>query len=309
MQIIYDDLKTFITVVDFGSYSNAAKHLGITRTTISRRIAKLEDITENKLLIINTYNFKITNFGQELYNSIVDEVKSFDVFIDSLTRKLNANKEISGDLRVQLPPMLSMHHISSKLPAFLKNNPKINLAVFYSKDFEVDIIKHELDLAVVNHIPSKQDQKVRKIFSYDIGLFCTTEYQEQYGIPESIEELQEHLILGYARENYKLEKLVTLTNIIENRQIKFEMPNRLMGNSEVNTIALLNSNEAIVPLILYKDMNKYNPRIVRVLPDWIIKDFLTYYILINPFSNETNVKAFYNFIQECLSDIKQHSEQ
>ena len=55
-----------------------------------------------------------------------------------ISNKFNVSKEISGELRVQLPPMLSMHHISPKLPIFLKNNPKINLAVFYSKDFEVD---------------------------------------------------------------------------------------------------------------------------------------------------------------------------
>lgn len=304
MQITYDDLKTFITVVNSGSYSHAAKNLGITRTTIARKISKLEEITENKLLIVNTYNFKLTTFGQEFYDSVVDKVKSFDVFIDDLSNKFNVSKEVSGDLRVQLPPMLSMHHISPKLPIFLKNNPKINLAVFYSKDFEVDIIKYDLDLAVVNHIPSKQDQKIKKIFSYNIGLFCTKEYQKNNGIPETVEELREHLILGHCRENYKLEKFVTLTNTVDNKKINIEMPNRLMGNSEVNTIALLNSNEAIVPLLLYNTMHSDNPDIVRVLPDWRIKDFMTYYILINPFSNKVNIKAFYNFLQDCLSNAK-----
>lgn len=304
MQITYEDLKTFITVVNSGSYSNAAKELGITRTTISRRIAKLEEITENRLLIINTYNFKVTTFGQELYDSVVDKVKSFDTFIENLDNKFNTRKDVAGNLRVQLPPMLSMYHISPKLPIFLKNNPKINLAVFYSKDFEVDIIKHELDLAVVNHIPSKQDQKIKKIFSHSIGLFCTKEYQKTYGIPEHVEELQEHLILGHTRENYKLEKFVTFTNVVDDTTTKIEMPNKLMGNSEVNTIALLNSNEVIVPLLLNHTIHIDNPHIVRVLPDWIIKDFMTYYLIINPFSDKTNVNAFYKFLQDCLLDAK-----
>ena len=97
---------------------------------------------------------------------------------------------------------------------------------------------------------------------------------------------------------------MTLTNTVDNKKINIEMPNRLMGNSEVNTIALLNSNEAIVPLLLYNTMHSDNPDIVRVLPDWRIKDFMTYYILINPFSNKVNIKTFYNFLQECLSNAK-----
>lgn len=300
MQITYDDLKTFIAVVDTGSYSKAAQQLGVTRTTISRRIAKLEEITENRLVLVNTYNFKITDFGVQFYDLVVEKVKSFDSVIHGISEKYGLSKEVSGSLRVQLPPMLSMYHISPKIPRFLQNNPNLNLAIFYTKDFEVDLFKHELDIAVVNNMPSKQDQKVQKFFSYNCGLFCTHEYKKNYGIPETIEELSEHLVVGHTKENYKLEKSVILTNTISDQQIEVEMPHRLMANSENNVLPFLYSNEAIVPLLMHNDVCAESENLIRVLPNWIIKDFLNFYILINPFSNELNVGAFIKFIKECL---------
>lgn len=301
MQISYDDLKTFIAVVDTGSYSKAAQLLGITRTTIARRISKLEELTGDRLVIINTYKFKITESGTQFYNLVVEKFKSFDVTMDEISQRYSCNKEVAGDLRVQLPPMLAMYKISPKIPRFLHDNPKLNLAIFYSKDFEVDLVKNELDVAVVNHLPSKPDQKVKKIFSYSLGLFCTAEYKKNYGVPESIDELREHLIVGHTKENYKLEKYVVLTDKDNNKQIKVAMPRRLMGNSENNTLSFLYSNEAIVPLFIPNDEYTQSRNLIRVLPNWIIKDFHNYYMLTNQFSNELNVRVFTKFIQDCLS--------
>lgn len=301
MQITYEDLKTFIVVVQSGSYSKAAQVLSTSRTTIARRINRIEQITANRVVIVNSYHFMITEFGLQFYDSIVNKINSFDQVINEVNARYSHNHEIAGDLRVALPPVLSAYYISAKIPTFLRKYPKLNLAVFYSKNFETDPVRHEIDLMVVNHIPSKQDQKIQKIFSFDVGLFCTRKYQEKYGIPQTLSELNQHIIVGHTREDYKLEKTIKLTNNLNNKIIEVDMPNRLMANSEHNILCFMHSGEAIIPLIMRNEFCLEKDDLVRVLPDYTVKDFLTYYLITNPFSNQLNVQTFATFIKECLS--------
>ena len=298
MDITYEDIKFFITAVETQSYSKAALVLSTTRTTVSRKITRLEQLLGAKLILVNTYSFKVTDFGLQFYDSVVDSVLKFDSSMQEIKSKFQVQQEPEGVLRVLLPPILSMYYISPKIPEFVMKYPKLELVIFYSKDFETDPVKHELDLMLINHLPSKQDQKVKKVFSVEYGFFCTKKYQEEYGIPETLDELDEHVIMGHAQENYKLEHSIAIVNSKTGVSSYISMPKRLMSNSENNSLCFLKSNKVIIALMMKNDICLEQLDLVRVLPDYYFKEYVNYYIVKNSLNNNPNVNLFISFIEE-----------
>ncbi|OOF41871.1 hypothetical protein BKK49_03930 [Rodentibacter rarus] len=80
-----NDLYLFVQVVDAGSFSEASRRLSIPKTTISRRIAKLEKILGVALIQRNTHQFDVTHLGEQYYRyclSLVEQVEQAQRFIE-----------------------------------------------------------------------------------------------------------------------------------------------------------------------------------------------------------------------------------
>src|SRR5258708_31707771 len=115
MNLEPNDLFLFARVADEGSFSRAADHLRLPKSTVSRRVAALEAQLGERLLLRTTRKLTVTDFGHSVLehaHHVVDEVEA--------TASLAQNRQVepSGRLRVSMPGALAHLVLGPLPPAF-----------------------------------------------------------------------------------------------------------------------------------------------------------------------------------------------
>ena len=151
----YDDIFLFVQLIEKGSFSRLSRHIGVNQSTISRRISQFEESLGKKLLQRNTRGlFELTADGADFY-------AKFSIISNDVNQYLNDFKQINeyaGVLRIAIPRVLFNYSIVPVIHQFQDNYPHIQLIVNYSGG-EVDLIKDNLDMAIVVKQPINQNYK------------------------------------------------------------------------------------------------------------------------------------------------------
>lgn len=190
-----DDLILFSKIVESKSFIKAAANLRLAVSTISRKMKILEDELHFPLFINDGRNMKLTESGVLLYNRLwqdKDIFNNLDHFISSIA---TAKNSIRGSLKVMLPSFVAEYYVTPYISEFLYKYPDVNIEIIYPAH-KVDSINDEVDIALLNYIPNKQNQKFVKMFTLNINLYCTNEYVEKYGFPVTPKDLSSHLVVG-----------------------------------------------------------------------------------------------------------------
>lgn len=115
------ELYWYTCVVDLGSYSAAAEHAGVAKSSLSRRVVKLEERLGVQLLSRNTRGLTMTSAGEDIYRHALDMLASADAAQISAEENLGT---CNGLLRIAIPSILSSWLIGI-LSGFQKDNPTV----------------------------------------------------------------------------------------------------------------------------------------------------------------------------------------
>lgn len=142
--IDWDDVRYFLEVVRSGTITQAATRLGVSHTTVSRRITSLEKQLDRHLFERSNQGWVITPAAEQLV--IFAQRMSEDV--NSIERQILAdNHELSGRLRVTAADHCMERLIMPTAHKFIQQYPKINLELIATAD-EVDLSTREADIAL-----------------------------------------------------------------------------------------------------------------------------------------------------------------
>ncbi len=189
MNLEANDLLLFARVVDEGSFSRAAKRLGLPKSTLSRRITALETQLGERLILRTTRKLSVTDFGQAVLQhaqQVTSEVEA--------TMALAQHRQIepSGRLRVSMPSDLVNHVLANLLAKFIAQYPAIALELDLSAR-RVDLIGENFDVAIrMGDLPDDATLAARKLAVFSVGLYASPEYLQQHGQPYEPEALMEH---------------------------------------------------------------------------------------------------------------------
>lgn len=302
-----EDLSLFIKVADLGNFSNAAKQLNISTATISRQIKTLEDNLGVTLIIRDNRMFELSNAGRDLYNEIKNDLIQIKAMTDSLNQRVNnkfsITSEPSGKLRVILPPSLSFDVISEELPKFVKKFPKINLSVSYN--IKAESIDDGVDYAVSNLLPTQVNYLVKHLATVRYKLYCSRQYADRYGIPESLEDLHRHLTPGSNVSLLSIDGTTNLKNVIvfhdeSSAEYILPMPETLLTNNTLHNLKFILSHEAICILTKYAvGFLSERVELVAVLPEYTFGEN-KFYSIRHPHNNDKAVKVFAEFIENIF---------
>lgn len=301
----FDDLFLFAQVVEIGSYLHTAKKLKISETTIARRIKNLEDSLNIKLFHLTTKHFEVTSLGAQIFDAIKDPSNNLDRLVESIDRIIVTRLEPHGTVILALPPVIALELITPNIPDFLENNPKINLNIIYQNK-TIDLVRDGVDVAIVNHVPKQQSQTIKNVFTDGAKLYCTSEYARKFGVPNTLQELGDHLVTGYLNDDYSVEDDVHIFNIKTGKSEVIPMPRRLVTNSGFHNIRLLYTNKVICGLLSnHSDLEfQTGGDIIHVLPDYMFAK-TNFYLLRHPLAkNELKIKAICDFLEKCLRKPK-----
>src|SRR5690554_616071 len=143
-----NSLKAFLTIVDQGSFSEAAETLHLTQPAISKRLAVLENTLGTRLIERGQREIRLTNAGMRLLphaRRILDEIHNARVALS--TRE----GEINGELRIIASHHIGLHHLPNWLRRFVGQFPEVNVNLqFMESDAAYgQMLKRNAELAFV----------------------------------------------------------------------------------------------------------------------------------------------------------------
>ncbi|MDB4976009.1 MAG: Transcriptional regulator, LysR family protein [Myxococcaceae bacterium] len=139
-----DNIATFVQVVRRQSLSAAARSMGLPKSTVSRRLVRLEEELHSKLLQRGAHKFSLTAAGRRFYDAVVVAVDALDAAVTALEV---SQKEPRGVIRITAPPDLGRMQLAPMFVAFLERYPDISLDVVLTSR-SLDLAQEGIDLAV-----------------------------------------------------------------------------------------------------------------------------------------------------------------
>lgn len=186
-------MECFVAVVEAGSFSAAAKRLGLSRALVGKRVAALETELGAQLLNRTTRRVSVTGPGAEFYERCRNIVDEFTVAGHELARNQVAPE---GVVKLNAPMSFGRMHLAPALLDFMQKYPKIIIHMALTDRF-VDLVDEGYDLAVRmgdlddSSLISRRLAPVRRV------LCASPDYIRMHGMPQTPDDLVAHRILHF----------------------------------------------------------------------------------------------------------------
>src|SRR5262245_1426204 len=188
-----DDLRSFVEVVDTGGFNRAARRLGVSKSIVSRRIARMEAELGTRLLSRTTRGISPTEAGLEFKLRSERILAEFDEAREAVAQQAG---EVAGRLRLSAPLAFGVRHIAPVLADLAKRHPRLELDVSYS-DRLVDLIAERFDAAIRIGLLRDSSLVARRIAPARSVVVASPDYLARKGRPAAPGDLTAHDCLIY----------------------------------------------------------------------------------------------------------------
>jgi DNA-binding transcriptional LysR family regulator len=193
-----NDLLIFARVAELGSFSRAAERLGLPKSTVSRRLAALEQRMGERLLLRTTRRQTLTEFGLQLLEHARQVVAELDA-VGLLREQRQAAP--SGRLRVSMPGDFANMVLVDSLAAFMALHPAISLELDLSPR-RVDLLGEGFDVAIrMGDLADDALLVASKLAVFTHGLYASPGYLAEHGDPQTPDDLAGHAAVRLMRGN------------------------------------------------------------------------------------------------------------
>jgi DNA-binding transcriptional LysR family regulator len=200
----WEDLRAFLLCTRHQSFRNAAEVLGLTGTTLMRKIDRLEDELGFKLFLRDQSGLSLSDEGRALLFDVEQmERLSFNIF-----RRASLSTDTRGSVRVAVTEGPGNFWVLPRLIDFQKTYRKIMVDLRCAME-QADVSRLEADISIQLERPTNPDLIVTKLGRLHIHAFASEAYRDAYGLPKSLADLANHRIVkqhgvqldesGYAR--------------------------------------------------------------------------------------------------------------
>ena len=183
-----------MAVVEEGSFSAAAKRLGVAKSTVSGRVVELETSLGVRLMHRTTRRFQLTTRGEELFKRGQDIVAA----LGEAERAVSAGaEEIAGNVRMSAPTSLGSRYLGGVLHQLSQRHPHLELEVDLS-DASVDLVEQHYDFALRAGEISQMGATVRLVGYSRRLVVGSPSYFKLKGCPKKPEDLKHHSCLRFS---------------------------------------------------------------------------------------------------------------
>lgn len=183
-----DDALIFTRVVECHSFTSAALTLSMQKSTVSRRIAQLEERLGVRLLNRTTRKLRLTEVGQAYYERCRQIMQEFAEAEQAI---MQLQREPTGLLRISSPIEFGQLFLGGVIGEFMRTYPAIQVEVELTTRM-VDPVEEGVDVVIHRGRPQDSSLVARSMMSSPMQLFASPAYLEQYGTPSRPEELSGH---------------------------------------------------------------------------------------------------------------------
>ena len=188
----WNDLKYFLAVGRHHSTNAAGKALGLSQSTVHRRLSELERRLGRQLVTRHPSGYRLTEFGEEL-RPYAERVEA--AVTDFERRVTDTARDLTGVIRVSPEPIVYRMTQSTLIDRFHARHPQLRVE-FVTSDRYLDLSKGEADVAFRSG--DTDDELVgRKIADSLWAVYASRSYIERHGQPERVDDLSRHLLVGF----------------------------------------------------------------------------------------------------------------
>lgn len=188
----WDDQRAFLSVIDGGSLSEAARRLQLSQPTVRARIASLEQALGSALFIRGVNGMVPTK--QAL--ALAPHVRAMQRASDALKRAASAPPDqVAGTVRLSVSEFVGINVVLPMLAALRDLHPGLQIELVLSNT-SANLLEQEVDIALRMTAPKQQALVARKVATIPLGFYAHRRYLVDRGTPVATDEFSNHDLIG-----------------------------------------------------------------------------------------------------------------
>lgn len=208
---ILKDMELFVRVVQCDGLAAAGRELGMSPSSVTMRIKKLEDYYQAKLLTRTTRNINLTEQGRQFFT---DSLRMLDQLDRTENKLRSARENISGVIRITVASDLGRQHIAPLIDDFVDKYPNVQ-PYLYLSDSVLDITENNIDIALRYGISPDSQLIAQKLTDSHRVLCASPDYIERNGVPRDYTGLSNHACLSMVQIRTPMTKWFFQTSLGE----------------------------------------------------------------------------------------------
>ena len=287
----FNEAMIFVRIVQAGSFTAAARGLGMPKSNVSRKLSHLEERLGARLLQRTTRKLSLTEAGRSYYRDcarIVAELEDAELSVTSM------QAEPRGLLRITAP--LNFGFIGGIVADFLNKYSEVRVEMVCT-DRMVDLVEEGGDIGIRAGRLSDSTLIARSLGAGYALPVASPAYARQHGGPGTPEDLQGHPCIlfgaGWERRSWTLKS--------GSRTVEVPVFPRLVSNDQevMREAALAGVGVAMLP-VHHCIGDIRSGSLMRLLPDWTSPETQTFAVYPSTRHLSPKVKTFLDFLQERL---------
>ena len=284
----WNKLKSFYEIAICKSISKASIKLNISQSALSRQIQDLELDLNTSLFIRHQKGVRLTEQGENLFNS----VNQINFSISDFEKKLMDKKtKPAGKLTISTTVGFGSTWLTPRINKFTEQYPDIEVSLLMS-DEEVDLSKRIADVAVRVKKPTQANLIFKKFVNFHNHIYGSSDYLKKFGIPRNVNDLDKHSLIcfgaGLPSPISNIDWILKIGKKNSKRKPKFRV-NSIYGMS-----LAVEKGAGLASLPDYMVAEK--PNLVRVLPNLEGPSYQTYFVYTEAFKNDRRLEVFRDFL-------------
>ena len=249
-------LRSFLAVLRRGSLSGAARATGLTQPTLGRHVDELERGLGVALFTRSPGGLLPT----EAARSLVPHAEAMEAAFAALVRTASAGGDAAqprGTVRISASEIMGTLVLPELLAPIRHEHPGVVLELALNNRTD-DLLRRDADLAVRMARPKQDGLVARRLGTVPLGLYAHRAYVERFGLPDTIERLSSHHVVGFDRDDHSARAVAGGKLPIDRSLFSFRT------DSDVAQVAAVRAGLGIG--MLQKALARQDAALVPVLP-------------------------------------------
>lgn len=284
-------MAAFVRVVETGSFSQAARQIGVGQPAISKTIAQLEDRLQVRLLLRSTHGLSPTDAGVRFYERAKTAIQEAD---EAELEAKGAGAGLSGRLRVGAATTFARLMVVPRLPDFLAAHPDLEVDVVLD-DRVIDLVSKGIDIALRMGELADSAAVARRIATGRRSVVATPAYLNQYGIPQVPADIATHQAVVYTQlgNSWTFRRDGTEASVAVSGRVRFTAAEGIRAAVKADMGVAVTSDWMFWPEL-------QTGEVLRVLEDWTLPDIDLWAVFPTGRLASAKARAFADFVETIV---------
>ncbi|WP_172173218.1 LysR family transcriptional regulator [Brevibacterium sp. CT2-23B] len=263
-----NDLLVLLAVSRTAKFTTAAHNLGLTHSTVSRRIAALEKSLGGRVLARSDDGWELTDLGERA----VVVAEQMETAVAELESPGQGPETVSGVVRMTATDGFSAYIASPAVAKLRRRHPGLSVEIVTVTRQALQQ-RSGLDIEVVVGEPRVHRAEAIELGDYELGLYASRDYLAANGTPASVEEVSDHRLV------YFVDSMLQVDDLDAPRRLFPEMKDALTSTNVFVHVEATRAGAGIGFLPCF--MADRHPDLVRLFPD-SVAERLPYWMVLRP---------------------------